>query len=81
MVHRVGESPPGDVSVLIAVSSVHREEAMAAARFGINELKASVPIWKKVSSSNTPSLIVDTSRKEIYANGDGVWKENKEAMT
>src|SRR5262245_31413581 len=47
MVHRVGVVPVGQVSVAVAVSAAHREEAFAACRYGIDTLKETVPIWKK----------------------------------
>ena len=47
MVHRVGMVPITEASVAIAVAAPHREEAFAACRFGIDTLKATVPIWKK----------------------------------
>ena len=47
MVHRVGVVPVGQASVAVAVSAAHRDEAFAACRFGIDTLKATVPIWKK----------------------------------
>ena len=47
MVHRVGVVPVGEASVAVAVASGHREEAFAACRYGIDTLKATVPIWKK----------------------------------
>jgi molybdopterin synthase catalytic subunit len=47
MVHRVGVVPVGQASVAVAVSAAHREEAFAACRYGIDTLKATVPIWKK----------------------------------
>jgi len=47
MVHRVGRVGVGEASVAIAVSGAHRAEAFDACRFGIDELKKSVPIWKK----------------------------------
>ncbi len=47
LLHRIGEVPVGHSSVVVAVSAPHREEAFAAARFGIDTLKATVPIWKK----------------------------------
>ncbi len=47
MVHRVGVVPVGEASVAVAVSAAHREEAFAACRYGIDTLKATVPIWKK----------------------------------
>ncbi len=47
LVHRVGRIELGESSVVAAVSSPHRPEAFAAARFAIDALKASVPIWKR----------------------------------
>ena len=47
MVHRIGVVPIGEASVAVAVSAAHRDEAFAACRYGIDELKATVPIWKK----------------------------------
>jgi len=47
LLHRVGEVPIGDAAVLVAVSAPHRGEAFDAARFGIDAVKASVPIWKR----------------------------------
>jgi molybdopterin synthase catalytic subunit len=46
LVHRVGRIEIGESSVLAVVSSPHRPEAFAAARFAIDALKATVPIWK-----------------------------------
>ncbi len=47
IVHRVGRVPIGDASVVIAVSSAHRQAAFDACRFAIDRLKEVVPIWKK----------------------------------
>lgn len=47
LVHRVGPMTVGESSVVVAVSSPHRPEAFEAARFGIDSLKSTVPIWKK----------------------------------
>ena len=47
VVHRVGELRVGDVSVAIAVSSIHRAEAFEASRYVIEEIKKRLPIWKK----------------------------------
>jgi len=44
--HRVGELRVGDIAVVVAVSCAHREEAFAAARRLIDDLKTEVPIWK-----------------------------------
>jgi molybdopterin synthase catalytic subunit len=45
--HRVGIVPTGEAAVAVAVSSAHRQEAFAAGRFLIDELKSRAPIWKK----------------------------------
>ena len=47
MVHRIGVVPLTEASVVIAVSASHRDEAFEACRFAIDELKRTVPIWKK----------------------------------
>ena len=45
--HRVGRVDIGEKSVVIAVSAPHRAAAFAACREAIDELKVSVPLWKK----------------------------------
>jgi molybdopterin synthase catalytic subunit len=45
--HREGVVRLSEASVLVAVSAPHRGEAFEAARFAIDALKATVPIWKK----------------------------------
>lgn len=45
--HRIGSVPLGEASVVVAVSSVHRPEAFAAAREAIDRIKAEAPIWKR----------------------------------
>jgi len=57
--HRVGDLDIGEPSVAIAVSSPHREEAYAASRYVIEEIKRRLPVWKK----------------ERYADGDEAWVE------
>ncbi len=46
LLHRVGVVPIGESAVVVVVSSPHRPDAFAAARFCIDAIKASVPIWK-----------------------------------
>ena len=46
-VHRTGAVGIGEPSVVIAVASPHRDAAFLAARFLIDELKLSLPVWKK----------------------------------
>jgi molybdopterin synthase catalytic subunit len=47
IVHRIGPLQITEPSVIIAVSAAHREAAFAACRFAIEEIKKTVPIWKK----------------------------------
>lgn len=56
-VHRLGELQIGDLAVWVGVSSAHRDEAFAACRYIIDEVKHRVPIWKK----------------EYYVDGDSGW--------
>jgi molybdopterin synthase catalytic subunit len=45
-VHRVGRLAIGDAAVVVATAAVHRGEAFDACRALIDDLKATVPIWK-----------------------------------
>ncbi len=45
--HRVGLVGIGETSVVIAVSAPHRQDALAACKDAIDELKERVPLWKK----------------------------------
>lgn len=63
--HRLGLVPIKESSVVIAISSPHRQDSLEAVQFAIDELKRTVPIWKK----------------EIYGGdhkGTEMWKQNKE---
>lgn len=44
--HRTGALSISDVAVVVAVSSPHRDAAFDAARWAIDEVKATAPIWK-----------------------------------
>ena len=45
-VHRVGDLDVGDLAVVVGASAAHRGDAFDAARALIDDLKATVPIWK-----------------------------------
>src|SRR5699024_5671194 len=47
LLHRVGVLAVGDVAVVVTVSAPHRGEAFEAARWCIDTVKATVPIWKR----------------------------------
>jgi molybdopterin synthase catalytic subunit len=47
IVHRVGHLDLGEISVVVAVSCPHRDEAFEACRWLIDTLKQVAPIWKR----------------------------------
>lgn len=54
VLHRIGTLEVGDAAVVCAASAAHRSEAFAACRLLIDEVKASVPIWKREHGPNGP---------------------------
>jgi molybdopterin synthase catalytic subunit len=66
MAHRTGKLEVGEVSVVVCVSAPHREEAIAACKWGIDTLKESVPIWKKEHAADGTYWIEgDTAKPAI----------------
>ena len=57
VLHRTGDLTVGDLAVVVAASADHRDAAFSACRSLIEELKASVPIWKH----------------QFFASGDSEW--------
>mgnify|MGYP001812661654 CR=1 FL=1 len=55
LLHRIGHVPITESAVVVAVSAPHRDHAFAAARYAIDTLKATVPIWKKETWSEGES--------------------------
>jgi len=47
ILHRVGDVPLGEAAVVVGVSAGHRDVAFEAARYCIDAVKATVPIWKR----------------------------------
>ncbi len=47
LLHRVGDLALSETAVVVVVSSPHRAEAFEAARYCIDTLKETVPIWKR----------------------------------
>jgi len=58
--HRLGVIPVGEASIAIAAAAPHRDEAFAACRYVIEEVKKRLPIWKK----------------ELRADGSEQWVES-----
>lgn len=61
IVHRLGDVPLSEPSVVIAVASPHREAAYDASRTALERLKKEVPIWKQ----------------EHYTDGEVTWREEE----
>ena len=47
IVHRLGVVLPSELSMILSVKSKHRKESFEASQFFVDELKKTVPIWKK----------------------------------
>ena len=47
IIHRLGVVLPSEISMILIVTSSHRKESFESAEFFVDELKKSVPIWKK----------------------------------
>jgi len=64
MIHRLGVVPIGEESILIAVSSPHRQAAWRAGEEALEECKAKVEVWKR----------------EEFQGGEGVWRANRDGI-
>lgn len=51
--HRIGNIKVGEASIIIGISSEHRNEAFEACKYVINSVKTRVPIWKKEISNES----------------------------
>ena len=60
--HRIGSLHPGEVAVVVACSSAHRDGAFEAARFLIDTTKERVPLWKKEFSPDGTAWIEGDAR-------------------
>jgi molybdopterin synthase catalytic subunit len=65
LVHRTGRLEIGEVSVAAAVAAPHRAAAFDACRFVIDELKRTVPIWKKEAFAGGEVWIEGTGETRI----------------
>jgi molybdopterin synthase catalytic subunit len=59
--HRLGVIPVGEASIAIAAAAPHRDEAFAACRFVIEQVKKRLPIWKKEMHADGTATWVDPS--------------------
>ena len=61
--HRVGRLEIGETAVGVAVGGAHRDEAFAACRHVIEEVKRRVPIWKRERYADGTEEWVDPTRR------------------
>jgi molybdopterin synthase catalytic subunit len=62
--HRIGTLKVSEISVAVAVSSEHRNEAFEACKYGIDNIKTRVPIWKKEYSEAGDKWVTGVSLHE-----------------
>lgn len=58
-IHRIGILRVNEISVAIAVTTVHRHDAFEACKYAIDNIKIRTPIWKK----------------EFFESGNSIWNE------
>ncbi|HWC73807.1 MAG TPA: molybdenum cofactor biosynthesis protein MoaE [Gemmatimonadales bacterium] len=63
--HRLGLVPLGEASIGIAAAAPHRDEAFAACRYVIEEVKKRLPVWKKELHADGTTTWVDPSGKQV----------------
>ncbi|MFH0974812.1 MAG: molybdenum cofactor biosynthesis protein MoaE [Spirochaetota bacterium] len=61
VVHRYGRVELQEASIIIAVSSPHREESFASVKYIIDTIKKTVPIWKTLHYTDGTSRVFDRS--------------------
>jgi molybdopterin synthase catalytic subunit len=71
-VHREGMLEIGECAVWVGVTSAHRDEAFAACRYIIDEVKVRLPIWKKEYYADGNSGWVNCERCAAHAHADPV---------
>ncbi len=65
LIHRLGIVPIGEESILIAVSSPHRQAAWRAGEEALEVCKEKVEVWKL----------------EEFEEGGGVWRANRDGQS
>ncbi len=69
LLHRLGSMGLGEASVLVAASAPHRGQAFDAARWCIDTLKTTVPIWKRESWSDGSDWAAGASEVRELSDG------------
>ena len=76
IVHRVGTLKPGDTIVLVVTASEHRDAAFDAAKFLMDYLKTSAPLWKRESGRDGARWVAAEAKDDSAA---ARWKKTKSA--
>jgi molybdopterin synthase catalytic subunit len=58
-IHRIGSLKVNEISVAIAITTEHRQDAFEACKYTIDNIKTRIPIWKK----------------ELLVSGNATWKD------
>ncbi|WP_199426409.1 molybdenum cofactor biosynthesis protein MoaE [Thermaerobacillus caldiproteolyticus] len=67
--HRIGKLDIGDIAVVIAVSTPHRNDAYEANRYAIERIKQIVPIWKKEHWEDGTEWVGNQLETKAYPTG------------
>ncbi len=67
VIHRFGRIVPGEIIVLVASVSSHREAAFAAAAFLMDYLKTHAPFWKQVEKPTGSAWVVAKATDDAAA--------------
>jgi molybdopterin synthase catalytic subunit len=67
VIHRHGRLTPGEVIVLVATASSHRQAAFAAAEFLMDYLKTRAPFWKKVEKASGKTWVAASAADDSAA--------------
>jgi molybdopterin synthase catalytic subunit len=79
ILHRVGRCEVGEPSVVIAVSTPHRNDGcFEACRYAIERLKAVVPIWKQENWSDGQVWVEGPRQPELDVSRGGIGKSHSE---
>ncbi|MEO6057128.1 MAG: molybdenum cofactor biosynthesis protein MoaE [Gemmatimonadales bacterium] len=65
--HRTGSLAIGEAAVAVVAASAHREDAFAACRYVIEEVKRRVPVWKREHYADGTVTWVDPTAKLQHA--------------
>lgn len=65
VIHRVGRLRPGDPILVVALAGRHREETFEAVRYFMDQLKKSIPIWKKEHGSEGGTWILGAENRRV----------------